>query len=222
MKPGSRSLGIAFSDGPERSRLGGALVRVGGRVDDLVGGTCTVGGTDATAAAIDLFETLDREDARRLVIAGIAPAWFNLVDIRAVHRAVDRPVLSVSFEASPGLEPAIREAFEGDARRERLAVYRSLPDRHRVTLDASDRGGHGEPDDVVDSAGGDADSAGGDVDSADGADGAALFVRAVGVDPERAEEIVRTATIDDARRPEPVRVARRTARAFRRFAEDSE
>ncbi|MFA9516829.1 DUF99 family protein [Halopenitus sp. H-Gu1] len=196
MKPGSRSLGIAFSDGPERSRIGGALVRVNGRVDDLVGGSCDVGGTDATAAVIDIFETLDREDVRRLVIAGIAPAWFNLVDLRTVHRAVDRPVLSVSFEASPGLEPAIREAFDGDERRDRLAIYRSLPDRHRVGI-----GGSGVDGDSIE-----------DETTSD------LFVRSAGIEPERADEIVRALRINDAQRPEPVRVAKRTARAFRRFA----
>ncbi|MFC6615479.1 DUF99 family protein [Halopenitus salinus] len=190
MKPGSRSLGIAFSDGPERSRLGGALVRADGRVDDLVGATCTVGGTDATAATIDLFETLDREDVRRLVIAGIAPAWFNVVDLRAVHRAVDRPVLSVSYEPSPGLESAIREAFDGEEGRERQSIYRSLPERRRVSTSSSE-------------------------------DGPDRFVRAVGVEPDRAEEIVRRLTIDGADRPEPVRVAKRAARAFRRFAGDS-
>ncbi|WP_096390458.1 endonuclease dU [Halopenitus persicus] len=177
MKPGSRSLGIAFSDGDDRSWVAGALVRTNGRVDDLVGGTCTVGGTDATAAVVELVERLGREDARRIVIAGIAPAWFNLIDIETVHEAVDRPVIAVSFEASPGLEPTLREQFDGDALENRLETYRSLPDRHGST---------------------------------------APFVRAVGVDPDRAVEIVRELTIDDDR-PEPVRVAKQAARAFREF-----
>ncbi|WP_280535387.1 DUF99 family protein [Halopenitus sp. POP-27] len=183
MKSGSRSLGIAFSDGDDRSWIAGALVRTNGRVDDLIGGTCTVGGTDATASVIDLVERLDREDARRLVIAGVAPAWFNLVDIEAIHRAVDRPVISVSFEASPGLEPALREQFDGDALAARLATYRSLPDRRGTT---------------------------------------APFVRAVGLDPDRAADVVREVTVDDDDRPEPVRVAKRAARAFRRFAAEQQ
>lgn len=135
MKPGSRSLGVAFSDGPDRSRLAGAVVRRDGRVDGFAFGGCTVGGTDATAAVARLFDRLDREDVRRLLLAGVAPAWFNLLDLDAVHAATDRPTIAVSFEESPGLEPALRAAFDGDALADRIAVYRSLPDRRRVETD---------------------------------------------------------------------------------------
>ncbi|SEH36600.1 hypothetical protein SAMN05192561_10134 [Halopenitus malekzadehii] len=106
-----------------------------------------------------------------------------MVDIGVIHRAVDRPVISVSFEASPGLEPALREQFEGGALAARLATYRSLPDRRGTT---------------------------------------APFVRAVGIDPDRAADIVREVTVDDDDRPEPVRVAKRAARAFRRFAAEQQ
>lgn len=134
MKPGSRSLGIAFSDGETTSRIAGAVVRADGLLDGLAFGTCTVGGTDATAAVIDLLDRLDRDDVRRLLCAGVAPAWYNVVDIGAVYAAADCPVVAVSFEASDGLEPALREQFAGDALARRLAAYRALPERRRVEV----------------------------------------------------------------------------------------
>ncbi len=134
MKPGRRALGVAASDGDARSTFCGAVVRADRVVDDLVFDACTVGGTDATDAIIALFQTLAREDVRYVLLAGIAPAWFNVVDLSAVSDAVDRPVLSISFEASDGLEPALREHFDGDALDARLEVYRALPPRHRVDV----------------------------------------------------------------------------------------
>lgn len=135
MRPPSRTLGVAFSDGDRTSRIAGSVVRADGTLDGLAYGSCSVGGTDATDAVIDLAGDLGREDVRHVCLAGIAPAWFNLLDLRAVHEAVDRPVLSVSFEPSPGLEPALREAFEGAALADRLATYRRQPDREPVAVD---------------------------------------------------------------------------------------
>jgi endonuclease V-like protein UPF0215 family len=125
----SRTLGIAFSDGDRTSRIAGAVVRGDGTLDGLAFERCAVGGTDATDAAIDLFDALGREDVRHVACAGVAPAWFNILDLRRLHEALDRPVYAVSYEPSPGLEPALREAFDGDALARRLDVYRSLPPR---------------------------------------------------------------------------------------------
>lgn len=137
MKRGTRALGVAASDGPRRSFLCGALVRVDRVADGFAFATCEVGGDDATDATKTLFDRLDREDVRYVLTAGVAPAWFNLLDLPALAEAVDRPVISVSFEESEGLEPALREQFSGDALDRKLAVYRSLPPRRRV-----DVGGH--------------------------------------------------------------------------------
>jgi Uncharacterized conserved protein len=71
--PPSRTLGIAFSDDDRTSRLAGAVVRADGTLDGLGFETCTVGGTDATDAAIALFDRLRREDVRHVAVAGIAP-----------------------------------------------------------------------------------------------------------------------------------------------------
>jgi endonuclease V-like protein UPF0215 family len=103
-------------------------------VDGLAFETCAVGGTDATAAIQSLVRSLGRADVRYVLVAGIAPAWFNLVDVTRLADALDRPILSISFEDSPGLEAALREHFDGDALAERLATYRAQPRRRSVQV----------------------------------------------------------------------------------------
>ncbi|MFB6195391.1 MAG: DUF99 family protein [Haloplanus sp.] len=140
MKAGARALGVAesFAEGDEHSVLCGAVLRADRTADGFVFGTCTVGGTDATEAIEALFSRLGRDDVQYLLLAGIAPAWFNVVDLRALSESVDRPVLSVSFEASPGLEPALREQFSGAALDRRLDSYRAQPPRRRHDVNGED------------------------------------------------------------------------------------
>ncbi|WP_123535707.1 endonuclease dU [Halosimplex salinum] len=135
MKHGVRALGVAESFRAEYSTLAGAVVRADRVVDGFAFDTCTVGGTDATETVVSLVERLDRDDVRYVLLAGVAPAWFNLFDLPAIRERVERPVCSVSFEESAGLEPALREAFEGESLDERLAVYRRQPERHPVSVD---------------------------------------------------------------------------------------
>jgi endonuclease V-like protein UPF0215 family len=136
MKAGARALGVAESSRPDaaRSTLAGAVVRADRVVDGFAFDACTVGGTDATETVVALTDRLAREDVRYLFFAGIAPAWYNLLDLHRLHAAIDRPVLSVSFEASSGLEPALRKAFAGDALVSRLDVYRAQPPRRRLSI----------------------------------------------------------------------------------------
>jgi endonuclease V-like protein UPF0215 family len=134
MKPGTRTLGVAASDAEDRSVLCGAVVRADRVVDGVAFATCSIGGTDATRAVVELFRELNREDVRSLLLSGIAPAWFNVVDIDEVRRAIGRPVVSVSFEASEGLEPALREHFSGEDLDRRLSTYRELPPRRRLMV----------------------------------------------------------------------------------------
>jgi endonuclease V-like protein UPF0215 family len=136
VKPGVRALGLAESYAQGGSAtVAGCVVRADRTVDGIVFSTWTVGGTDSTGTVVDCWDRLGRADIQYLLVAGIAPAWFNVLDLRAVHDAVDRPVLSVSFEPSEGLEPALRESFEGAALEERLATYRRQPDREPVAVD---------------------------------------------------------------------------------------
>lgn len=135
MKAGVRALGVAESYRGDRSTLAGAVVRASRVADGFAFADCTVGGLDATDAVVDLYASLDREDVRYVLVAGIAPAWYNVVDLGRIHEAVDRPVVSVTFEASEGLEDAIRREFDGEAAAERLAVYREQPDRRELAVD---------------------------------------------------------------------------------------
>lgn len=135
MKQGIRALGVAESYRREYSTLAGVVCRASRVVDGFVFGSCTVGGTDATAAVIDLYERLGREDVQYLLLAGVAPAWYNVLDLERIHEATALPVISVSFEESAGLEPAITEAFEGKAAEKRIDIYRSLPERHGIEID---------------------------------------------------------------------------------------
>ncbi|GGL48564.1 endonuclease dU [Halocalculus aciditolerans] len=179
MKAGTRALGVAESFRGDRSTLAGVVVRADRVVDGVEFASCAVGGTDATERVLDLWTRLDREDVRFVFLAGVAPAWYNVLDLRRIHDAVDRPVLAVSFEASTGLEAPLREHFDGDELTERLERYDALPDRRPVSVN----------DETV-------------------------YVRALGdVDAER----VVTAYTPEGGRPEPLRVARLTARAGDRY-----
>ena len=134
-KPGSRAVGIAASDGPGYSQLCGAVVRADRVVEDFVFTRCTTGGSDATDACRDMLARLGRPDAQWVLLAGVAPAWFNLISLGELHAAADRPVIAVAFEDSDGLEEPLQEHFSGEALQQRLATYRELPPREQVTID---------------------------------------------------------------------------------------
>ncbi|MEF8781493.1 MAG: DUF99 family protein [Haloarculaceae archaeon] len=135
MKAGVRALGVAESYRERTSTLAGVVLRASRVVDGFGFETCTVGGTDATDAVVSLFDHLDRPDVRYLLVAGIAPAWFNVLDLHAIEDGIGRPVISVTFEESSGLAGAIREAFDGEAAKRRLATYHAQPDRREVSVD---------------------------------------------------------------------------------------
>jgi len=178
MKAGVRALGVAESYRGSTSTLAGVVVRASRVVDGFVFGSCTVGGSDATAEIADMVDRLDREDVRYLLVSGIAPAWFNVVDLAELHDATGLPVCSITYEASEGLESAIRDGFDDSAvADDRLATYRAQPERRPVSV----------------------------------ADGT-VYVRSVGIDEDRAGEVVRALTPEGGR-PEPLRVARLAASA---------
>ncbi|QDX40426.1 DUF99 family protein [Salarchaeum sp. JOR-1] len=133
MKSGTRALGLAESYTGEESTLAGAVVRADRVVDGFSFGSCTVGGLDATDCVIDIWNDLDRPDVQYLFVAGVAPAWFNVLDLPRIHESVERPTLSVSFEESPGLGDAIRREFDDPGRR--LAIYERQPPREEVVVD---------------------------------------------------------------------------------------
>lgn len=136
MKAGTRALGLADSYAPEaeRSTVAGAVVRADRVFDGLTFGHVTVGGTDSTARIAELWRRIDRPDVQYVLVAGIAPAWYNIIDLPGVADAIDRPVVSVSFEESEGLAPALRDAFDGSALAERLARYERQPPRRPISV----------------------------------------------------------------------------------------
>ncbi|SIR49293.1 hypothetical protein SAMN05421858_2489 [Haladaptatus litoreus] len=145
MKPGVRALGVAESyhanasdgdggDGETTSTLAGVVTRANRVADGFVFGTCTVGGTDVSDAIIDLGERLDREDVRYVFVAGIALSWYNIVDMHRIADALSRPIVSVTFEESDGLETGLETEFSGEALERRQETYRRQPPRHELAV----------------------------------------------------------------------------------------
>jgi endonuclease V-like protein UPF0215 family len=188
-------VGVAESYANDTSTLGAVVVRRNRAVESVAFGECTVGGLDATEHVGDVVDSLSRPDARYVFVAGVALAWYNVLNLHALHERLDRPLLAVGFEASDGLEPALRETFDGDALDARLDRYRALPRRWSVAVGRSD------------DAGGDAGTA-----SSGDENGDVVYVRALGLEAAHAAEVVRGFTHESGR-PEPVRVAREVARA---------
>nr|WP_221625700.1 DUF99 family protein [Halobellus ruber] len=183
-------MGVAESTVEDHCLFCGAVVRADRAVDGVSFASATVGGLDATDAVLRLLDRLDRDDVRYLLVSGVAPAWFNVLDLDRVAAAADRPVLALSYEASPGLAPAIERAFEGEAAAERLAVYDRLPPRRRLRVN----------DETVF-----VRSVGLGGEAADPGDGST---------PTASDDVARVirAYTPSGGRPEPVRVARLAAR----------
>ncbi len=134
MKSGVRALGVAESYRGTTSTLAGVVVRASRVVDGFVFGTCTVGGTDVSDAIVSLGERLDREDVRYVLVSGIALAWYNPVDMHHIADALDRPVISVTFEESDGLGDSLADEFSGAELEQREEIYRRQPSRRNVAV----------------------------------------------------------------------------------------
>ncbi|MFP8955279.1 DUF99 family protein [Natrialbaceae archaeon A-CW3] len=190
VQDGTRALGVAESYRPDAdySTLAGAVVRADRVLDGAAFDRCTVGGLDATERICSLVASLERPDVRVLFVGAVAPAWYNLLDLEELCERTGHPVLAVTFEASEGLEDGLREAFSGAGLEARLDRYAALPPRHPVDVgDTTDEGGDATETETV-------------------------YVRAVGLEPEVAANVVRSFTPEGGR-PEPIRVARVLARA---------
>jgi endonuclease V-like protein UPF0215 family len=222
VKAGARAVGVAESYADNTSTLGAVVVRRDRAVESVSFGECTVGGLDATERVGDVVESLARPDARYVFVAGVALAWYNVLNLHALHERVDRPLLAVGFEASEGLEPALREAFDGRDLDARLARYRALPPRRPVAVGRDDRNeGDAKQDASIEGERTSADAAGGDGGTeADDDDDDVVYVRALGLGEEHAAEVVRGFTHEGGR-PEPVRVAREAARAGDELRQDA-
>ncbi len=135
MKQGTRIFGIAESYTSETSTLAGVVTTAAGRLEEISIGQCTVGGVDATDTIATVIERVDRPDVGAVLIAGVAPAWFNIINLEGLARRIDRPIIAVSFEESNGLKAAIKREFEPIVAQDRMKRYDALPSRRRFSAD---------------------------------------------------------------------------------------
>ncbi|GAB7016673.1 endonuclease dU [Methanogenium cariaci] len=127
-KTGIRILGIAESyRGKKQSLICGIVMRRDKIIDGCAFSHATVGGMDATAAILALWNRLARNDIQAIMLGGSVISWFNVIDIQQLHEQTGLPVISVTYEDSPGLEGDIRHHFPDDE--PRLAAYVSLGKR---------------------------------------------------------------------------------------------
>jgi endonuclease V-like protein UPF0215 family len=133
-KPALRVLGIAesFVRSSPISILAGVVMRADLRVDGLAYARATVGGDDATEAVLNLYRQLDRTDVNALLLSGLAISWFNIIDLTEVWDRIQKPVICLTYEESPGLEDYIREYFPQPE--EKLRRYDASGERTSVLL----------------------------------------------------------------------------------------
>lgn len=133
-KPALRALGIAesFRQSSPSSVLAGVVMRADLRVDGMAYAHAKVGGDDATEAVISLYSQLDRADINVLLLGGAVLSWFNIVDLQEVWQEINRPLLCLTYEDSPGLEKYIREYFSSPE--EKVRRYQRLGRRRQVNL----------------------------------------------------------------------------------------
>ena len=134
-KKGVRVLGVAesFEKTDSESVLAGVIMRGDLRLDGF--GVCfpTVGGLDATAKLLSLYENLNREDIRVWMLGGHAISWFNIVDIVTLNAETNTPVISVSYNPSEGIEKYLIEYFPDDWEK-RIELLKSSGERVEVQL----------------------------------------------------------------------------------------
>jgi len=133
-KPALRCLCIAesFVRSCPHSILAGVVMRADRRVDGLAYARATVGGDDATDAVLKIYRDLNRSDVNVLLLSGAAISWFNIIDLDLVFEKVQKPLVCLTYEESPGLEDYIREYFPQPE--EKLRRYAHLGARVPVRL----------------------------------------------------------------------------------------
>ncbi len=140
MKAKSRFLGIddaPFRFSNETVPIVGVVVQAPSYIEGVLTTLADVDGHDATERiAAMVRRSRYRAGLAAILIDGTAVGGFNVIDIDAVHAAVDRPVVTVTRK-KPNLgsmEAALRRRF--DDWQERLAIIR----RHEIE---AIRTGHG-------------------------------------------------------------------------------
>jgi hypothetical protein len=134
-KPGIRALGVAESFKPNQrwSVLAGVVMRGDFVVDGLAIGRASVGGDDATSSIASLYRKFRRNDVNLLMVSGCILSLYNIVDVDGLARRVKLPVICLTYRETSGIEDAIVHHFP-DKAQEKLAAYRKLGDRKKMTL----------------------------------------------------------------------------------------
>lgn len=101
-------------------------------IDGVLLTEVTVGGLDATEGVLSIIEGLNRRDINCVMINGCIISWFNIIDLRKVYDETGLPLLSLTYEESPGIEEYIRKYFGND--QERLRLYRGLGPREPIVI----------------------------------------------------------------------------------------
>ncbi len=126
-----RALGIAesFRQDKPTSILAGVVMRGDLRIDGVALTTITLGGMDATEGIIRIYKTLNRRDINVIIIGGAVVSLFNIIDLEKIHTELTTPVISVTYQPSPGLEEHLRARYP-----ERLTAYQKLGEREELKL----------------------------------------------------------------------------------------
>jgi endonuclease V-like protein UPF0215 family len=135
-KPALRVLGVAesFLRSCPRSVIAGVVMRSDLRIDGLALAMATVGGDDATEAVLKICQNLDRSDINALLLSGAVVSWFNIIDLHELYERLGLPVISLTYEQSPGLEKHLREHFAGTIAEKKTLCYQRLGGREMIRL----------------------------------------------------------------------------------------
>ncbi len=134
-KKGVRVLGIAesFRKGVgEKAVLAGVVMRVDLIIDGIVLGECAVGGLDATERIIEMYRSLEREDVMAMMLNGCIISWFNVIDLRKLHEETKLPIISVTYNPSPGIREYFIKYFPEDWKT-RVEIYERNGPRIEIT-----------------------------------------------------------------------------------------
>lgn len=133
-KRGFRCLGISesFIRRRPKSALAGVVMRRDSIIDGIALTEVTVGGLDATDGVLSIVRDLNRKDINCLMINGCIISWFNIIDLKHVHEETRIPLLSLTYEESPGIEQYITKYFSNDTKR--LELYYRLGPREPILV----------------------------------------------------------------------------------------
>jgi endonuclease V-like protein UPF0215 family len=135
VKKAIRMLGIAesFNKKHHKSVLTGVVQRSDLIIDGFAVSFPTVGGLDATDKVIEIITDLDREDINVLCISGVVISWYNVIDLNMIYEYTHIPLISLTYEESPGLLDYFKKNFPDDWQ-VRWEIHKKNGERETVTL----------------------------------------------------------------------------------------